>query len=725
MAGDVPGTAPEAPGPRSGPPARLALYRRYRPATFAEVKGQDHVTEPLRQALRSGRINHAYLFSGPRGCGKTSSARILARSLNCAQGPTPDPCGKCASCVALAPDGPGSLDVIEIDAASHGGVDDARDLRERAFYSPVSGRFKIYIIDEAHMVTREGFNALLKLVEEPPPHLKFVFATTEPEKVLATIKSRTHHYPFRLVSPAVLRELLEEILRAEGIGYEPAVLPLVVRAGAGSARDSLSVLDQLLAGSGEDGLRYDQTVALLGYTDDTLLDEVADAFAAGDGAAVFRAVDRVVESGHEPRRFAGDLLDRFRDLIVLAAVPGAGQTGLLDLPADRLDRMREQASRFGQAELARAAQILSEGLVQMRGATSPRLLLELACAQILLPGAGPGEKALLTRLERLERLERRLGTAESGPAGPGSSEAPQAPRETQGGRETQGAREPPDPGPPAAVVPEAAIKAAPEAAIKAAPPVRAARAAGSHPGSGRADFESVSQRWPEILEAVKGQRRVAWMLLSNAAVDSVEDGVLTVRFAREGDVKGFSSSGCDRDLGQVLAAGFGFKLQIRAVFGAQPDSPPAGYGQHSQVPSGPAPAQPGQPDDVRPDHSDPVSADPLRSDPLRSDPLPSGPVPSDPVPSDPVPSDPVPSDPAQAGPAQAGQAGPARPDAVRPDAAPAEAGRPDAQSGPARSGRPPTDRAPAALTASREDLTGMDLIQRELGGKIIAEIDEA
>ena len=415
MAGDVPGTAPQDQAPRSGPPARLALYRRYRPATFADVKGQDHVTEPLRQALRNGRVNHAYLFSGPRGCGKTSSARILARSLNCAEGPTPDPCGKCESCVALAPDGPGSLDVIEIDAASHGGVDDARDLRERAFYSPVSGRFKIYIIDEAHMVSREGFNALLKLVEEPPPHLKFVFATTEPEKVLATIRSRTHHYPFRLVPPAVLRELLEEILRAEGIGYEPAVLPLVVRAGAGSARDSLSVLDQLLAGSGEDGLRYDQTVALLGYTDDSLLDEVADAFAGGDGAAVFRAVDRVVESGHDPRRFAADLLDRFRDLIILAAVPGAAQTGLLDLPADRLDRMSEQARQFGQAELARAAQILSEGLIEMRGTTSPRLLLELTCAQVLLPAAGTGEMAMLARLERLERrLEGASPVAESG-----------------------------------------------------------------------------------------------------------------------------------------------------------------------------------------------------------------------------------------------------------------------------------------------------------------------
>jgi len=302
--------------------------------------------------------------------------------------------------VALAPSGPGSIDVIEIDAASHGGVDDARDLRERAFYAPVSGRFKIYIIDEAHMVTREGFNALLKLVEEPPPHLKFVFATTEPEKVIATIRSRTHHYPFRLVPPTVLRELLEEILAAEGVGYQPAVLPLVVRAGAGSVRDALSTLDQLLAGSGPEGLTYDRTVALLGYTDDSLLDEMMDAFAAGNGAAVFGTVDRVVEGGHDPRRFAADLLDRLRDLIILAAVPGAGQSGLLDAPADRLERMAEQAGRFGQAELTRAAEIISDGLIQMRGTTSPRLLLELMCAQMLLPAASTGEKALLARRRR-------------------------------------------------------------------------------------------------------------------------------------------------------------------------------------------------------------------------------------------------------------------------------------------------------------------------------------
>ncbi|HEV7727309.1 MAG TPA: DNA polymerase III subunit gamma and tau, partial [Modestobacter sp.] len=381
----------------------LALYRKYRPATFAEVVGQEHVTTPLVNAIDSGRINHAYLFSGPRGCGKTSSARILARSLNCVQGPTSTPCGACPSCVALAPDGPGSLDVMEIDAASHGGVDDARELRERAFFAPVNSRYKVYIVDEAHMVTTQGFNALLKVVEEPPEFLVFVFATTEPDKVLPTIRSRTHHYPFRLVPPSTLRSLLEKTCAAEGVTVEPTVFPLVVRAGGGSVRDSLSILDQLLAGAGPEGVTYRSAVGLLGVTDDALLDETVDALAASDAPGVFRAVDRVVEAGHDPRRFATDLLDRLRDLIVLDAVPEAGGNGLLDSPPDRMDVMSRQAQALGAATLSRLADTVHEGLTEMRGTTAPRLLLELVCARMLLPGVDGSAAATLQRLERLER----------------------------------------------------------------------------------------------------------------------------------------------------------------------------------------------------------------------------------------------------------------------------------------------------------------------------------
>ena len=560
----------------------LALYRKYRPSTFAEVIGQEHVTEPLQQALRNNRVHHAYLFSGPRGCGKTSSARILARSLNCELGPTPEPCGKCQSCLDLAPSGPGSIDVIEIDAASHGGVDDARDLRERSFYAPVSSRFKIYIIDEAHMVTTAGFNALLKLVEEPPPHLKFIFATTEPEKVIGTIRSRTHHYPFRLVPPGALRDNLARICEAEGVPIEPAALGLVVRAGAGSVRDAQSVLDQLVAGAGEEGVTYKHAVALLGYTDASLLDDVVDAFAAHDGGAVLEIVDRVVEAGFEPRRFAEDLLERLRDLIVLDAVPDAGEKGLLDVPSDVLERMRRQAGQLGKAELTRAADIVNTGLTEMRGATAPRLLLELICARVLLPGASDDPASLVVRLERLER--RLSGAA----VAPEVKERPSKPAV--------------DPTPvvaqPAAAPPAPAAHAAPAAAA----PVPAA----ARPGD--VDATTLRRLWDDVLDATKRLRRTTHALLLSgpAQVVDVKGNVLVLGFTTGPLERQFKLGSANEDtLQQALKEVFGSDWRIETTLagaGAPPapapparSAPPAGPPEPSAQRAAPAPAEPARP----------------------------------------------------------------------------------------------------------------------------------
>ncbi|MFM8350291.1 MAG: DNA polymerase III subunit gamma and tau, partial [Actinomycetales bacterium] len=372
----------------------LALYRTYRPTRLDEVVGQEHVTVPLSRALTNDRVHHAYLLSGPRGCGKTSTARILARSLNCERGPTPDPCGVCQSCLDLAANGPGSIDVIELDAASHGGVDDTRELRERAMFAPVSSRYKVYIIDEAHMVSPQGFNALLKLVEEPPEHVRFIFATTEVEKVIPTIRSRTHNYTFRLVPVRMMTEHLASVCAAEGIEAEASALALVARAGGGSVRDSLSILGQVIAGCGPQGVTYAEAAGQLGLTDDALLDEAVDAIVHGCGAELFTVLDRTLDAGHEPRRFTTDLLERLRDLVVIKHVPGAVDSGLIDAPVDQVERMAEQAAGMSAAELSRAADVVSRTLGELRGATAPRLLLELMAARLLLPGAESDPQAL-------------------------------------------------------------------------------------------------------------------------------------------------------------------------------------------------------------------------------------------------------------------------------------------------------------------------------------------
>ncbi|MEU2625998.1 DNA polymerase III subunit gamma and tau [Kitasatospora sp. NPDC007106] len=723
----------------------LALYRRYRPETFAEVIGQEHVTAPLQQALRNNRVNHAYLFSGPRGCGKTTSARILARCLNCEQGPTPTPCGECQSCRDLATGGPGSIDVIEIDAASHGGVDDARELRERAFFAPVHSRYKIFILDEAHMVTSAGFNALLKVVEEPPEHLKFIFATTEPEKVIGTIRSRTHHYPFRLVPPGTLRDYLVEVCGREGIQVEDAVFPLVVRAGAGSVRDSMSVMDQLLAGAGEAGVTYQMATALLGYTDSALLDEVVDAFAAHDGATVFQVVDQVVEGGHDPRRFVTDLLERLRDLVILATVPDAGEKGLIDAPADRIAVMQAQADRFGAAELSRAADIVNTGLTAMRGNAAPRLQLELICARVMLPGAYSDELSLQARLDKLERRASAGGFPAGGlqmPAGPmpglpaAVPDLPAAPAVPQFAAQQPAAQAPaaPPQAAPVAAAPAAGAPApgawpiprsfpasgqapvqapapapqpsAPPQASAAAPtppaappaqvpaPAAPAAASGSQPSAAaQQGAAQIRQMWPQILDAVKNRRRFTWILLSqNGQVAGFDGKVLQVSFINAGARDSFVGSNSDEVLRQALADALQVDWRVECIVdpsggaggAGAPAAPQAGGGGGGWgAPQRPAapPAQPFQPQPAAP----PQAAAPQPAAPMQ----PQRPAPQAAAP------------PSAAPPQAAGTYQPPQPPPVAPEDDVPEDDDPD---------------------LTEEAFSGQELIIRELGATVLEEI---
>lgn len=535
----------------------LALYRKYRPSVFADVIGQEHVTVPLSNALESGRTHHAYLFSGPRGCGKTSSARIMARSLNCVKGPTPNPCGECQSCNDLVANGPGSLDVIELDAATHGLVDDARDLRDKAFFAPVQSRYKIYIIDEAHQLGPGAANALLKVVEEPPPHVIFIFATTEPDKLIATIRSRTHHYPFRLVPPGILAAHLEKICNHEGVSVAKGVIPLVVRASGGSVRDALSVLGQLLAGAGKDGVSYEIAIQLLGFTDGALLDDAIDAIAAHDGATLFKTIDRVIESGHDPRRFTSDMLERIRDLMIVDALKDSGSNAILrDIPDDQMERMRNQANRIGTANLSRAADIAAEGLTQMRGATAPRLMLELICGRILLPIGDKGESGMLSRIERLERAENI------------------APMTTPAPAKTVEKKE-------AAVTP-AKTEAAPAEVKVEAPAAKVTSAPGAF------DIAALRRAWPGVIEDVKKRRRLTWSLLSaSAQVLAVDDTAITIGIVNAGARDSFVRSESDEILRKAFVDVVGIDRKIECVVDPSIDTntPAAREVRTSEAPS--------------------------------------------------------------------------------------------------------------------------------------------
>lgn len=524
-----------------------ALYRRYRPEAFSELIGQAQVTAPLMTALRTDRVNHAYLFSGPRGCGKTTSARILARCLNCAEGPTDTPCGKCPSCVELSRDGSGSLDVVEIDAASHNGVDDARDLRERAIFAPARDRYKIFILDEAHMVTPQGFNALLKIVEEPPAHVKFIFATTEPDKVIGTIRSRTHHYPFRLVPPAQMLDYLEQLCASEKVDVAPGVLSLVVRSGGGSVRDSLSLLDQLIAGSEGGKVEYDRAAALLGFTHAALLDEVVDAFGAKNSAQVFASVDKVIQTGQDPRRFVEDLLEHLRDLIVILSVGEGAKNVLRGIPADELEKMTTQALGFGLAELTHAAETVNTALTEMSGATSPKLHLELMCAKVLVPSSDQTE---VGSLARIERLERRIGVGSV--AAENSVAAP-----------VQAA-------PPVATAPVAS------AAAQSAPKVEKVSEVAAPAGIGGVTLTQFKDSWPNILTIVNKKSKAAWMVAFALSVVDFTGDVLTLKFLSQKDLDSFkNASGASEVLRGAIMDVLGVQVKFKAQIDAKAEAPVA------------------------------------------------------------------------------------------------------------------------------------------------------
>jgi DNA polymerase-3 subunit gamma/tau len=530
-----------------------ALYRRYRPESFAELIGQAQVTAPLMTALRTDRVNHAYLFSGPRGCGKTTSARILARCLNCAEGPTDTPCGKCPSCIELSRDGSGSLDVVEIDAASHNGVDDARDLRERAIFAPARDRYKIFILDEAHMVTPQGFNALLKIVEEPPAHVKFIFATTEPDKVIGTIRSRTHHYPFRLVPPAQMLEYLEQLCVSEKVDVAPGVLSLVVRSGGGSVRDSLSLLDQLIAGSEGGKVEYDRAAALLGFTHAALLDEVVDAFGAKNSAQVFASVDKVIQTGQDPRRFVEDLLEHLRDLIVILSVGEEAKNVLRGIPADELEKMKTQALGFGLAELTHAAETVNTALTEMSGATSPKLHLELMCAKVLVPSSDQTE---VGSLARIERLERRIGVGSAEGSAPAAAPVPAS-----------------APVAKAAEPKEAEPK---ETEPKAAPTADRIADVSAPAGIGGVSLTQFKDSWPNILTIVNKKSKAAWMVAFALSVVDFTGDVLTLKFLSQKDLDSFkNASGASEVLRGAIMDVLGVQVKFKAQIDAKTEEAPA------------------------------------------------------------------------------------------------------------------------------------------------------